>query len=222
MIDAKSRLLGLYAKKDVDSVITECDEMFLQYTGAKSKDEIVGHTDFEFVWQEYAPLYRKHELDILSGNEYSAIIPVKDADNNTLLFLHNKIRTLDEKGEVDGLIVRAMEILNPNYHELITSLTKINTQKKPVFALGKKINDIELSVRQKQCLFFLLYGKTAKAIANILKISPRTVETHIDNMKIKFGCRSKSELIDAAINLGFLDVLPPFNNAEEIAKALAE
>lgn len=221
-MDMKARLLGLYAKKDIDSVITECDEIFLEYTGAKSKDDIVGHTDFEFVWQEYAPLYRKHELDVLSGNEYSAIIPVKDSENNTLLFLHNKIRTFDDEGKTNGLIVRAVEILNPNYHELISTLSKVNTKKNQVFVLGKETENIKLSARQKQCLFFLIYGKSAKAIARILKISHRTVEVHIDTLKIKFGCHAKSELIDTAINMGFLDHLPPFGTAEEIAKALAE
>lgn len=221
-MDMNSRLLGLYAKKDVNSVITECDEMFLRYTGAKSKDEIIGHTDFEFVWQEYAPLYRQHEIEILNGNEYSAIIPVKDSEDNTLLFLHNKIRTTDANGKTTGLIVRAVEILNPNYHELISTLSKVNTKKNQIFALGKNIDNIKLSARQKQCLFFLVYGKSAKAIAKILKISPRTVEVHIDILKIKFSCHTKNELIDTAINMGFLDLLPPFGTAEEIAKALAE
>lgn len=220
-MNINSRLLGLYARKDVNSVITDCDEMFLQYTGAKSKDAIVGHTDFEFVWQEYAPLYRQHEVEILNGNEYSTIIPIKDSENNTLLFLHNKVRTVDAKGKTDGILVRAVEILNPNYHELITTLTKINTKKNVVFALGKEIKNVQLSARQKQCLFFLVYGKSAKAIAKILKVSPRTIETHIEILKVKFQCHTKSELIDKAIHLGFLDLMPPFGTAEEITKALS-
>lgn len=221
-MNMNSRLLGLYAKKDTNSVITDCDEMFLRYTGAKSKDQIIGHTDFEFVWQEYAPLYRKHELEILSGNEYSTIIPIKDSKGDTLLFLHNKTRTFDDEGNTNGLIVRAVEILNPNYQELISTLSKINTKKNLIFALGKGTGDIKLSARQKQCLFFLIYGKSAKAIARVLKISPRTVEVHIEVLKTKFKCHTKNELIDTAIHMGFLDHLPPFGTAEEIAKALAE
>ena len=221
-MDMNARLLGLYAKKDINSIITDCDEMFLHYSGAKSKDDVVGHTDFEFVWQEYAFLYRQHEIEVMDGNEYSAIIPIKDAKKSTLLFLHNKIRTINEKGKTNGLIVHAVEILNPDYHRLISTLTRINTKKNIILALEKNVQNIKLSARQKQCLFFLVYGKSAKIIARILNISHRTVETHIETLKVKFGCHSKSDLIDTAIDLGFLDVIPLFCTPQKMAKALAE
>lgn len=44
-------------------------------------------------------------------------------------------------------------------------------------------------------------------IARILLISPRTVENYIEQLKIKFNCNSKSELIDKAISSGCLYLL---------------
>lgn len=52
-----------------------------------------------------------------------------------------------------------------------------------------------LSRRELDCIAELLQGKTLKEIGNHLGISPRTVETHVNNIKEKLQCRSKSELI---------------------------
>jgi DNA-binding CsgD family transcriptional regulator len=222
MISIQSRLLGIYSEKDKDSVITDCDELFLKYTGVKSKDDIVDHTDFDFVWQEYAPLYRKHELDILSGNQYSAIIPAIDAEGNTLIFLHNKIPKVDCNQNIIGIVAHAVEIFNPNYSELIHGLMKRNFNKTPVYSMGKNAPNLHFTPRERECLFYLLYGKTAKAIARILNISPRTAETHIEKLKVKFGCHTKMELIDAAIDLGFLNEIPGTIKAQELVQGLKE
>ena len=45
-------------------------------------------------------------------------------------------------------------------------------------------------------------------IGKILGISHRTVETHINNIKSKFGCALGSELIDRAIEMGYLYDFP--------------
>lgn len=52
-----------------------------------------------------------------------------------------------------------------------------------------------LSKRETECLFYLLDGCTAKEIAAPLKLSHRTVERYIENMKNKLGCSTVSELI---------------------------
>lgn len=52
-----------------------------------------------------------------------------------------------------------------------------------------------LTARQAQCAEYLLKGKTAKEIALILNLSRRTVEYYIENIKSKFDCRSRAELI---------------------------
>jgi len=47
--------------------------------------------------------------------------------------------------------------------------------------------DIKVTHRQTDCINPLLDGATIKEIAAKLKISPRTVETHIDSPKTKFN-----------------------------------
>ena len=54
---------------------------------------------------------------------------------------------------------------------------------------------VKFSPREIECLKYLGLGKTAKETAKTLVISPRTVETHLKNIKLKTGYSSKSDLI---------------------------
>ena len=58
-----------------------------------------------------------------------------------------------------------------------------------------RLNDrVVLSLKECQCVRLLLGGHTAKEIASVLSLSPRTVETHLNNVKDKTGRSTKSEL----------------------------
>ena len=53
-----------------------------------------------------------------------------------------------------------------------------------------------LSKREWECLSKFAMGKTYKGIANILSLSPRTVESYLNQIKEKTGISSKAKLID--------------------------
>jgi LuxR family transcriptional regulator, quorum-sensing system regulator SolR len=53
-----------------------------------------------------------------------------------------------------------------------------------------------LTEKELCCLKHLAYGKSIKEIASILNNSPRTIETHLSNIKAKIGCFSKSQMLD--------------------------
>lgn len=55
---------------------------------------------------------------------------------------------------------------------------------------------LPLSQREAQCLELLRQGKTSQATGAILGISPRTVEYYFENLKNKFGCSSKFDLLN--------------------------
>jgi len=57
---------------------------------------------------------------------------------------------------------------------------------------GKRIL---LTPRESMCAYLLCRGRTFKTIAHELNISPRTVETYINKIKIKIGVYSKEEII---------------------------
>lgn len=76
------------------------------------------------------------------------------------------------------------------------------------YILNEDYVPLPLTTRQQTCLFLLARGKTVKQIANILSISTRTVEEHIESIKHRLNCYSKSQVIEKAIDSGFLYYIP--------------
>jgi LuxR family transcriptional regulator, quorum-sensing system regulator SolR len=66
-------------------------------------------------------------------------------------------------------------------------------------------NDQEtyLTKREMDCAVLLVQGKTNQDIADNLFISPRTVETHLESLRMKTNCKNRRELIDYLLCLGF-------------------
>ena len=64
-----------------------------------------------------------------------------------------------------------------------------------------------LSKRERECLIFLLQGKTAKETAANLGLSPRTVESYFENIKKKLECWHKGDLFETALILERLELL---------------
>jgi DNA-binding CsgD family transcriptional regulator len=68
-----------------------------------------------------------------------------------------------------------------------------------LFGFEKYRKEVEsLSEREKECLQQLLLGKTAAEIGQSLHLSPRTVESYLENLKEKLSCDTKRELFSRA------------------------
>lgn len=73
-----------------------------------------------------------------------------------------------------------------------------------VYNLGEQHAFIYLTSREAECVVCLLRGKTFNEAARMLKLSPRTIEFYVKNMKIKLNCKSRSELIEKILNSEFV------------------
>lgn len=64
-------------------------------------------------------------------------------------------------------------------------------------AHGKPVNNFvqALTSREKDVARLLVTGATIKDVGVALRISPRTVESHVENMKWKLNCGRKSSLV---------------------------
>ncbi len=63
--------------------------------------------------------------------------------------------------------------------------------KQEIYELGRRYG---LTIRELECLSYFTTGKTSKEIARLLDIAPRTVEAHLNNIRIKTDCQTKIEL----------------------------
>ena len=52
---------------------------------------------------------------------------------------------------------------------------------------------IHLTEREAQCVYHLIQGKTLKSTAEILDLSPRTVEFYVNNIKDRMGIIKKKD-----------------------------
>jgi DNA-binding CsgD family transcriptional regulator len=108
---------------------------------------------------------------------------------------------------------RGAPILIPRSDILIATELNLHTQERDDKAQIKQFLDdigmkyksknFSLSMREKECIQYLIMGKTAKEIARLLRISFRTVEFHIKNVKQKTGCKKLGTLLRAMFEKRF-------------------
>jgi DNA-binding NarL/FixJ family response regulator len=72
----------------------------------------------------------------------------------------------------------------------------------------EKDGNQHLTVRERQVLQLLAEGNTLKEAALVLKVSPRTVEFHRNNIANKTGFHSLAELSRHAVGLGLVSQMP--------------
>lgn len=85
--------------------------------------------------------------------------------------------------------------LDQNHSLSSNHIQIINSESKLLHNNIKFNGGVKLTNREFDCAKLLMNGCRIKEIAAIINLSPRTVETHINNLKIKFDCRDKIELI---------------------------
>ncbi len=60
---------------------------------------------------------------------------------------------------------------------------------------------VHLTNREAECLQYLMEGKSAKETAYLMNISKRTVDTYLDNLRMKTSCRTKIILLGKLQNI---------------------
>jgi DNA-binding NarL/FixJ family response regulator len=68
-----------------------------------------------------------------------------------------------------------------------------------VFNTSPGVHDVKPTLRQRQVLRLIAEGKRMKEIAAIMRVSPRTVESHKYEMMTSLGLRTTAELIQYAL-----------------------
>lgn len=69
---------------------------------------------------------------------------------------------------------------------------------------GEKNIENSFTSREFFVLTHYLQGKSPKEIASLASVSTKTIEFHVANIKRKLHCKKKSDIFNAAIDLGFV------------------
>ncbi len=212
---------GIYFwKKNIDSVFIdaspECANILF---GIKRQKDVIGRSDAQLPCKlsEYAEEFQLQDRQVELTNKAIKTIglhhcahdrlrvllsvksPFYDKSNNVIGTFGYCIDTAEMFSDINNLFTK--HVYQPGF--------KSDSNKKNIiYTIGQPEINIKLTVRQLECLFFLIRGRKIKEIARSLNISPRTVEGYVDLIKIKFACQTRSSLIAKAIEQGFMNVLP--------------
>lgn len=157
------------------------------------------------------------EFYCYSGNSMQSAIKELAMHNREILFAYERYfwkqaeQYLTENHE-QGANLRALK--GEPYDEKVVLRQSVNTEECTKFLseLGME-RDLEIATsltsREKECLRYLLDGMTAKETGVQLKISSRTVETYFDQIKFKYGCQYKHQLLPIARRLNTFGLLSP-------------
>ncbi len=108
------------------------------------------------------------------NNKHSITEKISSFRNHYLIDLNIKKNALQQ---VDTKILNKLKIYCENYNRVTIH------------------GNIKLSYKALSCLYWLCQGKSAYETGLILGISNRTVEAHIDAMRIKMNCNNKTQLV---------------------------
>lgn len=67
-------------------------------------------------------------------------------------------------------------------------------------------NDPVLTAREAEVLEYVTLGLSAKEVARYLELSPRTVERHVENVRLKLRARNRAHMVACAVQAGFLEL----------------
>jgi len=225
---------GCWGCKDNDSVFMYANKEYAKIIGIGEDNhlDIIGQTDFDMPCETVncAKLFRKQDRKVILSESPIRILDIHPfAGKEWRAYVFTKTPLYDNSLSVKGTIFHGANITNSSVLELGSFLSKMTTEiQNPLlenqnsFLLNHAFNDINLSDREAECLFFTLRGKSAKHIARYLGISPRTVEEYLVKLKFKFNAQNKYELTDNAIQAGYLNTIPESLFCTQLSLALKE
>lgn len=206
------QLPGYIGWKDMNFRHLGCNRNLAQILKLKSASHILGLTDDELIGTSEAlsKFHRENDMVAMSGKTVKAFhqsLPPYDGS----CFYFTKKPILDNENNITGLIYYCQKFESKLLHTLASRDKKYFLgNAASTYYLGVDTNNpFKLSVRELETLFYLLRGKTAKQIAEITRLSKRTIEAYIEQIKNKSGCDTKANLLASAISNGYMSIIPP-------------
>jgi DNA-binding CsgD family transcriptional regulator len=190
--------------KDLDGKYLACNDTQAITLGFRSGVDLLGLTDFDMCAESCARILRMTDQSIIMQEKPRMLIEnVMTLNNETFKTFSCKLPLRTSTNKISGIFGLSFII---NIDELQAGLFKpdaCNTSASRTYQ-NLQTGIEQLTQRQEECLFCLVKGMTIKQIANELALSPRTVEHHIESIKNKLRCNSRSELIAKALKQAFI------------------
>ncbi len=193
--------------KDTSFTIVAANDNVAIAAGYKIGTDIVGKTDHELPWARFADIYQKDDRRVLSSHSVKTMEPFL-INSQVATTYCRKMPLVDEKNQIIGLIGYS-EVINPlEFRGDFANVVHAQRQYTLISKADLHRYFFGLTLREAECLFYLVRGFTMEQIAEVLQISNRTVESYLNNAKKKFSCKNKSGLIGQCFVTGFVYFMP--------------
>jgi DNA-binding CsgD family transcriptional regulator len=185
--------------KDLQGIYLGSNDQMADVLDHSSPKDIVGKTDYDLsqLQCEGAKLFRNADRYVMSrgitkhSNDCAIL-------QNTIMHFHTiKMPLYQSNNQLIGIVGLSYFVKSEQITDEIKSEFKNNNScLLPSHKINKyKLNQlIHFTNREMDCAKLILNGNKIKEIASVLRLSPRTVETYLNNLKIKLACRDKVEL----------------------------
>lgn len=193
--------------KDKKFRFVSCSENLCELAGEESPHGMIGKDDFALVWRKDADHFRDKDIQIISGeikyiNVYEVIDVISsDGAINKQPILITKTPLYDKNGNCIGIAGSHVNLPPKQAEE------NVGRDEKGRLWLPKALGKLYLTKKESEVLKYILYGKTSKQIAQLMNISPRTIEEYTDRVKSKLQCSHKQEIHSVAIEYGITHLL---------------
>lgn len=189
-----------YYCKGLQSNYLHCNDPVANALNLSSSQDITQFSDHDFGWspKRIKSLQQIDREVIANGQTYSELeAPFLLPNGKEIQLLSHKMPLRNAQSDIIGIVGISIDVsqINKTNDNLFNISGPLSLQEK----ISKNIH-FKLSKREAECLHYLINGKTARETALLIHLSPRTVELHLNNLKEKFNCRKKSELIATIIN----------------------
>jgi len=158
--------IALYCKDLCGTYIEANDYCNYIAFGQSSDYSIIGSNDNDLVWANTATILQEHDKHVYQGKTYRFEETIILANGTQVCMQSVKFPLLNESNHVIGIMGISIN----------TSLLKPN-QNQP--------KNSQFSTREQECLKLLANGHSVREIGELLSISKRTAEAHINRIKIK-------------------------------------
>ena len=207
---------GFIFIKDFNLEYAGMSDSFAEFLGWRCSEHALGKTDYQVPCKisEYADRFRADDSMVINKNTRILNLEIYNfAAGWKSVIVEKKPFKSSAKGPIVSFcqvfdvsnisIFKGCQNLNYNDKKIVGVLDRPAT-----YILNSERCPLPLPPRQQECVFLLVRGKTFKEIAYLLRLSERTVEDYIECIKHKLGCHTKGQVIEKAIDSGFLFYIP--------------
>lgn len=209
---------GFVILKDINLRFNLINDMGLNLLKFNNEKEYIGKTEYEVPYLDpnLADYFTKYDTETINSGKIFKSVQLLSLNDKHQIFISTGSPIKNRENSIIGLSVYGLSITCPKTTNFLISLMEQDKEAFRSKNSGEFVymlndcssNNYKFTVRETECLFYIIRGKTAKQIAKVLNLSPRTVEFYIERIKLKMDCTTKSQIVAKAISENLVNVIP--------------